>query len=162
MYIKGRTAILYIRFKEIWCPISCETNSGISESAEMLPTTTRDNEGWSSSRAGVQSYSITFSGQTVIKSFSEVLSYHALVDIKRNRQLVEWQRRTANRIIETGMAYISEISNSYPAEGLANFDMTLTGVGKPRMIDNQNPKNVIVDYNQAALVDAINNAIYTN
>lgn len=162
MYIQGKQSILYLKFKGIWAPISCETNSGISESSEMLPTTTRDNKGWSSSRVGVQSYTISFSGQTILKGFDEVLSYHKLVEMKRNQELQEWQRRTANRIIETGMAYISELSNAYPAEGLANFEMTLQGVGKPRMIDNANPDAVIVDYDQAALVNAINNAIYTN
>ena len=162
MYVKGKESILYLKHNDIWTPISCETSNGLSETAEMLPTTTRDNKGWESSRVGVQSYSISFTGQVTIFDYGVNLTYFRVKEIKRNAELIEWQRRTANRIIESGMCYITDLSDSFETDGIATFDATLQGVGKPRLIDNANPDAVIVDYDDAALVNAINNAIYTN
>lgn len=161
MYVQGKNSILFIKWKGLWVPISCETSNTMSESSEMIDTTTRDNGGWSTSRPNGQSYSISFSGQTVLEMGNSILNYWELVKLKRSRQLIEWQRRVNNRMIESGMAYISDISNSYETEGLANFDMTLTGFGNPRLIDNTDA-GVIVDYDDSALVNEINNAIETN
>jgi TP901-1 family phage major tail protein len=162
MYVQGKDSILFIKWDGLWVPISCETSNGMSESAEMINTTTRDNKGWTTSRPNSQSYSISFSGQTVLEAGNNILNYYELVKIKRNRLLIEWQRRTAGRMIESGMAYINNISNTYETEGIANFDMSLEGFANPRLIDNEDTNGVIADYDDAALVDELNNAINTN
>ena len=162
MYVKGKDSILFIKWRGYWVPISCETSNGMSESAEMINTTTRDNQGWTTSRPNMQSYNISFAGQTVLEPGNDILNYYELVNIKRSRLLIEWQRRTSGRMIESGMAYIKEISNTYETEGVANFEMTLEGFAIPRTIDNQDPNGVIADYDNAALVDELNNAINTN
>lgn len=162
MYVQGKESILYLKYNAIWTPISCETSNGLSETAEMIPTTTRDDKGWESSSVGVQSYSISFTGQVTIFDFGVNLTYFKVKEIKRDGKLIEWQRRTANRIIESGMCHISDLSDSFETDGIATFDATLKGVGKPRMIDNANPNAVIVDYDDEALVNEINNAILTN
>ena len=158
MYVKGKNSILYIKWNGEWVPISCEISSSIAESSEMLDTTTRDNEGWSTSRPNTQSYSISFSGHTVIVPENNILNYFNLVKLKRDKTLIEWERRIEGIVVENGMAYISDIGNNYESEGLAIFDMTLTGFGKPNFRYG-NP--ILADFDYSALVNDLNNAIYT-
>lgn len=161
MYVQGKNSILYIKWRGIWVPISCEVSSGISESSDMIDTTTRDNKGWTTSRPNTQSYSISFTGHTVLEPGDLILNYFNLVILKRDRTLIEWQRRIENRMTESGMAYISDIGNTYETEGIATFEMTLTGFGKPEMTDNQNQNGVLADNDNSALVNDLNNPIYT-
>ena len=160
MYVKGKESILYIKWNGLWAPISCETSNSMSETSESLDTTTKDNAGWTTSVPTNQSYSISFTGQTVLEEGNGILNYYELVKIKRSRQLIEWQRRTANRMIEGGKAYIFDINNVYETEGIANFDMVLTGFGIPELVDNTDPNGVIANFDNLALVNETNNAIY--
>lgn len=159
MYVQGKNSILYIKWREDWVPISCEVSNTMSESSDMIDTTTRDNGGWKTSRPNIQSYSISFTGHTVLEIADSVLNYFELVKIKRSKTLIEWQRRTENRMIESGMAYISDINNAYETEGIATFDMTLTGFGSPRLIDNSGSYEVLANYDDAILTFNINKAL---
>ena len=52
--MEGFEEILYIQVNKEWMPIACLTDNPISESTELIPTTTADNQGWESYVAGVQ------------------------------------------------------------------------------------------------------------
>lgn len=158
MYVQGKNSILYIKWNDEWVPISCEVSNSMAESSNMVDTTTRDNKGWTTSRPNTQSYSISFSGHTIIIPQNNILNYFNLVKLKRDRELIEWERRIEGTITEFGKAYISDIGNNYESEGFAIFDMTLTGFGKP---DFMYENGVLVDYNYDAITDENNNAIYT-
>jgi hypothetical protein len=46
-------------------PIGCLTANSMEESSEFIDTTTRDNEGWTTSRPVMQSYNLSFSSLQV-------------------------------------------------------------------------------------------------
>lgn len=133
--IKGKESLFYIKKNDEWFPVGCLTSSPFSEDVEMLGTTTRENEGWKTSLPTNQSYSINLSGLMVQDdhdSGNQVLSYRELRSMKRNRQLVEWQRKTLDGYyIDSGKAYITNISDSDEADGFITFQATLQGYGKP-------------------------------
>lgn len=130
--IQGRESIFYIKHNGIFVPISCETSNSIDESTEMLGTTTRDNEGWATSIPTMQSYGIEVAGQVKFESNSNMLSYFRLAEIKRSKQIVEWQRITLNGLyMDEGKGYITNISDSNEAEGFSTFSMSIVGYGKP-------------------------------
>lgn len=152
-YAKGKESILYIKYKDIWTPISCELTSEMEEHTDMTGTTTRDNMGWKSYKPMAQGYSLSFAGQVVKEEDAELLSYFRLKEIKRNKEVLEWKRETINGFyIDTGTALITDMSDSNPVGELMTFNMTLLGQGKPIM---QPPIN-LVEYEDEKLV------IYTN
>lgn len=144
--IQGKESIFFIKFNEVWCPIACETDNSINESSQMFGTTTRDNEGWRTSIPTEQEYSIPINGQLVLENSSNVLSYFRLREMKRNQELIEWKRETMGSIyIDVGKAYIENISDANPADGLITFSLTLVGFGKPEFSRfTQNPGSPIV------------------
>src|SRR5690606_22072283 len=133
--ILGEDSIFFIKYNNIWCPISCETSSPISESVEMMNTTTRDNGGWKTEKPTLQSYSISV--EAVLKLDDElpdsgVVSYNKLRLMKRNRELIEWKRETfGGWYIDQGQAYITEISDSNSVGEEITFSMSLSGFGAP-------------------------------
>lgn len=133
MNIEGKESIFYIKYENIWFPISCEISSPLSESVEMINTTTRDNGGWKTEKPTIQSYSIQIDAVLVDdRDYPQLLSYSKLRKIKRNRNLLEWKRTLLNGIyIDTGNAYISAISDANTVEETITFSLTLTGFGKP-------------------------------
>ena len=132
-YIKGRETILYIKYNDFWCPISCETSSPITEDVEMLDVTTRDNpNGWKTSMPTLQSYTIEFNGQTIYEGGENTLSYYRLRELKRTRTLVEWRRVTIDGgYLDHGKAYVSNISDSNEVEGFQTFSATVVVYGEP-------------------------------
>lgn len=129
--IQGKDSILSIKFEGNYVPISCETSTSFSESSEMVNTTTRDNEGWTTSLPTSQSYEITLEGQCVIESASNLLSYWELVKLKRAKTLVEWKINTlSGAYVDQGFAYINSINNVAPADAYMTFTMTMVGYGK--------------------------------
>ena len=132
MSIQGIESLFYIKYNGIFVPISCEVSSPISETAEMMETTTRDNQGWRTSKPTLQSYSIPVDGLMKRDDYEQILSYRKLRKMKRDRTLIEWQRRTiVGFLIDYGKAYISEISDSNTVGEEITFSMTLEGFGKP-------------------------------
>jgi len=61
-YIKGEDRILYFKINGSWLPVGCLNDNTLDETSEFLDTTTRDNQGWTTSRPIAQSYNISFSG----------------------------------------------------------------------------------------------------
>ena len=130
--IRGRETILQIKYNDFWCPISCETSSPMSEDAEMMDVTTRDNKGWRTSMPTMQSYTIEFSGKTIYEGGENTLSYYRLREMKRDRTLLEWRRVTIDGgYLDWGKAYVSSISDANEVEGFQTFSASLVGYGKP-------------------------------
>ncbi|MFZ2795329.1 MAG: hypothetical protein WAZ38_07105, partial [Prolixibacteraceae bacterium] len=61
-FINGEDRILYFKINNSWLPVGCLTENSLEETSEFLDTTTRDNEGWNTSRPIGQSYNISFAG----------------------------------------------------------------------------------------------------
>lgn len=132
--ILGRESIFYIKYNGTFVPISCETSNSLEESAEMLGTTTRDNAGWETAIPTMQSYSFNINGQSLFENSGNMLSYFRLAQMKRDRVLFEWERRTLDNIYkDSGKGHIINISDANEADGYATFSMTIQGYGKPIM-----------------------------
>ncbi len=134
-HIKGIENLFYIKKNGVYFPVGCLTSSPISENVDMIDTTTRENQGWKTSLPTNQSYSISLSGLMVRDDDDngvEVLSYRELRAKKRNKELIEWKRVTqGGYYVDSGKAYITDISDSDEADGFITFTATLQGFGKP-------------------------------
>lgn len=133
MAIIGTESIFYIKDEGLWKPISCEVSSPMTESVEMLNTTTRDNAGWKTEKPTMQMYSISIEAVLVDDmDFPAILSYSKLREKKRNRELIEWKRELLNGLyIDYGKAHITTISDANTVGEEISFSMELNGFGKP-------------------------------
>lgn len=137
-YYKGEDRILYIKQNGNWLPVGCLTSNSLSENSEMLPTTTRDNDGWNTSRPTNQSYSVSFEGlqinTTVAGGTFSVASYDKLKLLKRSRTLLDWKiQGTLFPTVDYGKGYITDISEASAVDEFLTFSGTLTGYGIPRV-----------------------------
>ena len=135
-YTSGEDRILYVKYLGNWLPVGCLTSNSISESSEMLPTMTRDNSGWSTSRPTNQNYNVSFEGiqinTTVGGGTFTVASYDRLKLLKRSRTLLDWKiQGSIFPIVDYGKGYISEISEASSVGEYLTFSGTLTGYGEP-------------------------------
>jgi len=133
---KGEDRILYLKINGSWLPVGCLNSNSLSESSEMLPTTTRDNNGWSTSRPTMQNYSIGFDGlqinTTAAGGTFTVASYDKLKQLKRSKTLLDWKiQGTIFPVVDYGKCYVTEISESAPVDDFLSFSGTLTGYGMP-------------------------------
>jgi len=136
-YFSGSDRILYVKYLGAWLPVGCLTSNSLSENAEMLSTTTRDNNGWSTSRPTMQSYSISFEGIQINTTMSggtfSVASYDRLKLLKRSKTLLDWKIQGATfPTVDYGKCYITDISEAAEADGLLTFSGTITGYGEPK------------------------------
>lgn len=135
-YYNGSDRVLYIKQNGNWLPIACLTSNSLSESAEMLPTTTRDNDGWATSRPTNQNYNIPFDGlqiNTMVAGGTfTVASYDKLKILKRTKILLDWKIQGATfPTVDYGKAYINELSEASAVDEFLTFSGNLTGYGKP-------------------------------
>ena len=159
--IKGSESLFYIKKNVVYFPVGCLTSSPLSETVDMIGSTTRENEGWKTSLPTNQSYSIELSGLMVKDDYdsgNEVLSYRELRSKKRNKELVEWKRTTlGGYYIDSGKAYITAISDSDEADGFITFSASLVGFGKP---DESNDRIYILgDDEKSIYVHPDNNTV---
>ena len=133
--IKGSSSLFYIIRSGIEVPVGCLTSNPIEESAEMMETTTRDNEGWRTSIPTLQSYTIALDGYMTIddpNSGKNVISYRELRRMKRDKELIVWKIKTLNGwYVDSGKAYIESISFSDPVDDMIGFSASLVGYGIP-------------------------------
>jgi len=160
-YYKGDDRILYVKVNGDWLPVGCLTSNTLSESSEMLQTTTRDNDGWVTSRPTMQNYSISFEGlqiNTVVAggSFS-VASYDRLKLLKRQKKLLNWKiQGTTFPTVDYGKAYITEISEASTVGDFLTFSGSMTGYGTPltkgvgEFVLNDGDPDVILTTNEEA------------
>jgi len=148
--IEGKNSIIYIKDNNVWFPIGCETSNSMSEDAETISTTTRDNQGWTTELVTNQSYSFSVEALMINDNDSSKLSYWKLRTKKRNRELIYWKRKYINQNVEEiGKAIITNISDSASTEDYITFSLTLKGFGKPGEIRDFTGGEV--DYNNTPI-----------
>ena len=135
-FYKGDDRVLFIKLNGNWLPIGCLTSNTFSETSEMLPTSTRDNNGWSTSRPTTQSYNISFDGiqvnTTVAGGNFNIASYDSLKFLKRNKVLLNWKiEGTIFPVVDYGKCYINELSEASSVDELLLFSGSITGYGIP-------------------------------
>jgi len=152
----GQDRILYIKLSGNWLPVGCLTGNSLSETMEMIDTTTRDNSGWTTSKPVMQSYSISFEGVQINTTMAggtfTIASYDRLKILKRSRILLDWKIQGTNYpVVDYGKAYITDISDSNNIDELISFSGNMTGYGIPNvttlgtvLLNNGDP-NVIIN-----------------
>ena len=135
-YYNGSDRILYVKNLGNWLPVGCLTSNSLSESSEMMPTTTRDNDGWATSRPAMQNYTVGFEGiqlNTVVAGgIFTVASYDRLKLLKRDKILLDWKIEGALfPTVDYGKGYINEISEASVVDEFLTFSGSMTGYGKP-------------------------------
>lgn len=158
-FYKGEDRILFIKVDNVWLPIGCLTDNSMDESSDFLDTTTRDNQGWKTSRPTMQSYNISFSGlqinTTIAGGSFNIASYDRLKILKRDRTLLDWKvQGTIYPIVDYGKFYIANLSDANTVGELITFTGSATGYGKPLtaslgtvVLNNGNPDVIINDGN---------------
>ena len=132
--IKGSESLFYIVRNGILFPVCCLTSNPIDENAEMMETTTRDNEGWRTSIPTLQGYSIALEGFMTFDDVigQNIISYRELRRIKRNKELIVWVIKTlGGQYVDSGKAYIDKISFTDPIDDFIGFSASLVGYGIP-------------------------------
>lgn len=134
----GDDRLLYIKINGSWLPIGCLTSNSFSETAEMIDTTTRDNNGWSTSKPTMQSYNVSFEGIEINTTMNggtfTVASYDRLKLLKRSKTLLDWKTQgTKYPIVDYGKAYINEISDTSVVGELISFSGSMVGFGMPKV-----------------------------
>lgn len=153
--VNGADRILYVKIGENYVPIGCLSSNSFAETSEMIPTTTRDNKGWATSRPVNQNYTISFDGlqlnSTLVGGNFNVASYDKLKTIKRGSILIEWKLQgTVYPVVDYGFGYITELSEAAVVNEFMSFTGTITGYGEPMitslgtvLLNDGNPNTVI-------------------
>ncbi len=163
-FTNGQDRILFIKLNGNWLPVGCLTDNSMQESAEMIDTTTRDNQGWTTSRPVLQSYSIGFNGlqlnTTVAGGNFNAASYDKLKQLKRDKTLLDWKiEGTVYPIVDYGQGYTTQLSEANNIDEFMSFSGTITGYGKPlmaqkgtTMLNTGDPNEVINDGNTNEII----------
>lgn len=134
--INGTYRLIYIEWDNEYLPIGCLTKDSFSENIEMLDTTTRDNNGWKTSTPTNQSYNISFDGLVIntnyVKGDDAKISLDRLRILKRSKTLLNWRLFDIEKFsMESGKAYINEISDSANIDEFISFNCNMIGYGQP-------------------------------
>lgn len=163
-FIQGDDRLFYIKINGSFLPIGCLTANSMEEQSEFIDTTTRDNEGWSTSRPVQQSYSLSFSGlqvnSTVAGGVFSIASYDKLQDLKRSRTLIDWKLQgNEYPIVDFGKCYIQSISNSENVGEFMSFTGSCIGFDKPKkqslgqvLLNNGDPTVIVNNGNPEVLI----------
>lgn len=116
--------ILEIDIGEGFIPIGCLTGFNESEETQTIPTTTRDNDGWRSSRGTYQTKSINFSAY--LNDDNAILSYPDLVDIKRDGIIFDWRVED-----DDGRGFFTEMSIEQSVGTEVQYSGSIKVVGAP-------------------------------
>lgn len=163
-YTLGEDRIFFIKYQGVWMPVGCLTGNTLSETSEMLDTTTRDNNGWVTSRPQNQSYSVGFNGlqinTTIAGGNFYIASYDRLKLLKRSKILLDWKiQGTIFPVVDYGKGYINDISEASSVGELLSFSGSLVGFGIPMtttlgetVLNNGDPNILIVTNLDANLI----------
>lgn len=140
MLKNGTYRIFYIEWEGEYLPVGCLTSDSFSESVEMKPTTTRDNNGWSTSVPTNQSYNMSIDGLIINTQYTNgdfsKISYDRLRILKRNRTLINWKTSDVDlTFIDSGKAYITSLSDTANIDEFISFNASFEGYGEPKSVD---------------------------
>jgi len=82
MIVNGNERVLFIKRGENFQPVGCLTSNGMDEDTEMLPTTTRNSEGWRTSIPQLQGFTINFEGlqvPTIFQANTDVIFFSTMI-----------------------------------------------------------------------------------
>ena|SRR5699024_5434675 len=135
-YFKGSERVLMILIEGEYLPIGCLTSDSFNEEVDMLNTTTRENNGWETSRPVTQRFSVDFSGLIINTAFAggdfTKVSYDRLVAIKRSRVLQDWKLMTTDgQFVHDFKGYIVSLSDAASSGELITFEGSIQGYGEP-------------------------------
>lgn len=135
-FLKGENRVLFIKKDGVYFPIGCLTSNSFSETASTIGTTTRDTvDGWSSSRAVRQGYSISFAAiMTDGTDAASVITFEEIKALKRSRMIIEWKIASTelDPSAEEGIGVITALSEGADAgDGFVTFDGSIEGLGLP-------------------------------
>lgn len=129
-FYKGDVNILYIKVNDEFIPIGCLTNNDFSQSYDVIETTTRDNQGWSTSQPTIRSYSINFEGiETLQDVIPSLVTHNDLEGYFINNTLLDYRIGELSGKQKTGQGYITNLSDASPAGDLVTFTGTIIGFG---------------------------------
>jgi hypothetical protein len=163
-FTNGEDRVLFLKVDGNYMPVGCLTGNSISETSEMISTTTRDNDGWSTSRPLNQNYTISFDGlqvnTTVAGGTFSIMSYDKLKILKRTKQRLDWKiQGTTFPVVDYGKCYITELSEASNVGELLTFSGALVGFGIPRtagltetVLNNGNPEIIITTDETSTLI----------
>jgi len=155
-FINGEDRILFFKINNSWVPVGCLTENTFDETSEFIDTTTRDNQGWSTSRPIQQSYTISFAGlqinTTVAGGQFDIASLDKLKQLKRNKILLDWKfQGTIYPIVDYGKCYISNLSDPNIVGEFISFSGSAIGFGIPltaplgTVILNNGDPNIVIN-----------------
>ena len=147
--LNGSYKILLISINgDPYYPIGCTTSNSFTENVEMLGTTVRTNNGgWASSVPVGQSYSFSFSGVvTKLHTIADTVTYNDLKIIKRSRQIIQWKTTDGRGFEETGVGFITSLSDAAGIDEFISFSAGIQGVGVPT-ISAETSNDLVVDLN---------------
>lgn len=132
---RGEYTSFEIKVGGVYKLVGCLTAAPMTESAETIPTTTRENNGWTTELATNQSYEISLEGlakKDGVNLPGNTISYFVLREMKRARQIIEYRIVNLDGwFVDVGKAVITEIGYTDTAGELVTFSATLRGFGKP-------------------------------
>lgn len=158
-FFNGDDRVLYINILGKYLPIGCLSSNSMSETAMMMPTTTKENNGWESAIPTTQGYTISFSGiqvnSTLVGGSFNVASYDKIKLMKRDRTRIEWKIEGAKfPTVDYGSGYFSEIGEANTVGEFMTFNGSIQGFGKPLVtskgtvvLNNGNPDIAIATDN---------------
>src|SRR4051812_37835934 len=116
-FTNGQDRILFLKINGNWLPIGCLNDNSMDETSEFIDTTTRDNQGWATSRPLMQSYNLSFNGlqlnTTVSGGNFTIASYDKLKQLKRDKTLLDWKiQGTIYPIVDYGQGYLAQLSEA--------------------------------------------------
>jgi len=82
MIVNGNERVLFIKRGDNFQPVGCLTSNGMDEDTEMLPTTTRNSEGWRTSIPQIQGFTINFEGlqvPTIFQPNNDVIFFSTML-----------------------------------------------------------------------------------
>lgn len=82
MVISGNDRVLWIKRGDVFQPVGCLTSNGMDEDTEMLPTSTRNSEGWRTSIPQMQGFTINFEGlqvPTIFQANTDVIFFSTMI-----------------------------------------------------------------------------------
>ena len=165
MSFLGAFRVLFIEDNGVFYPVACLEEQNISEEVDMLLTTTRETDGWETSRPVTQRYTLDFVGRQVNTIFPggaiNQISYDRLRIFKRERELINWRidSTDGNQLREEGQGYINTLSEAAVVNEFVSFSGSIVGFGIISPFDLEmvfDPANgALLNLTQGAALSAI-------